>query len=258
MDALYQRVYQQFAADKEGSQKKLLNYQLLREHMLFDEILSIYTGLAYVVRYYLCNISKAIQNNDQVHLLKAVSQLVMSLREKEKIVPSQLALVNLVLGNERWISGSHFEKVQILKASMQRYGADNSDQCQMDNEQYIPFAIVSGIYEWLRADYATILKSLIGVNEAEGFNYDSWSSTIMTRLNQESKFDSKQKKRFESEKKNILRYLVLPSINTFGPSYFNGKLEDKGKEEQAYGVLWDQYRTIFSSLTSKEVSVLEG
>lgn len=46
----------------------------------------------------------------------------------------------------------------------------------------------------------------------------------------------------------IVRNIVLPSINIFGPCYFNGRFEDKGREEQAFGILFDQFNVITGTL----------
>lgn len=55
----------------------------------------------------------------------------------------------------------------------------------------------------------------------------------------------------------MINNIVLPNINIFGPSFYNNKLEDKGREEEAYGILWDQFNLIFNqSFTPKEITSL--
>ncbi len=55
----------------------------------------------------------------------------------------------------------------------------------------------------------------------------------------------------------MINNIVLPNINIFGPSFYNNKLEEKGKEEEAYGILWDQFNLLFNqSFTPKEITCL--
>ena len=164
---------------------------------------------------------------------------------------------------ERPLGGSHFEKVQILKASMQRYGVENYENFHMDNDQYIPFSIVSVLYSEIRSAYPTILKNLIPLadnQKVEGESKINQRSldNIMNRIADEEKFSTDVEKKCVSEAKSLIRYLVTPAININGPCFFNGKFEDKGKEEQGLGLLWDQFQEVFTQLTSSEVSALEG
>lgn len=86
-----------------------------------------------MLRFYICNISKIIESKDQIELIKTLTCLIKKLAQKEKINNAYLSLVNSVFGIERLVKGSHFEKTQILKASMQRFGDNNTEQYQMEN-----------------------------------------------------------------------------------------------------------------------------
>ena len=133
----------------------------------------------------------------------------------------------------------------------------------MDNDQYIPFSIVSVLYSEIRSAYPTILKNLIPLadnQKVEGESKINQRSldNIMKRIADEEKFNTDVEKKCVSEAKSLIRYLVTPAININGPCFFNGKFEDKGKEEQGLGLLWDQFQEVFTQLTSSEVSALEG
>lgn len=138
---------------------------------------------------------------------------------------------------------------------MQRYGVDNYDQFNMDNDLYIPFSIVSVLYDHIRPSYSAILKNLLQMENNQEEESVKWSEKsldgFMKRLSDETTSTlEKGKKLVKFEAKCLVRYLVTPSINIFGPCFFNGKYQEKCKEDQALGLLWDQFQVIFSELGS--------
>lgn len=67
-----------------------------------------------------------------------------------------------------------------------------------------------------------------------------------------------------SKSRALIKSLLFPSMNLAGQCYYNNKFEPKGKEEYAFGILDDQFTSLYnpsselksSELNPKEISCL--
>ena len=62
VDILSLKISKSLSTDKEGSQRRLQSMQLCKNKSLYEEFLEIHTNLAFVIRFYVCNISKIIES----------------------------------------------------------------------------------------------------------------------------------------------------------------------------------------------------
>ena len=86
---------------------------------------------------------------------------------------------------------------------MQRYGVENYENFHMDNDQYIPFSIISVLYAHIRSEYPIILKNLIPLAESKksgGHNKINERSleNIMKKIMDEDKFNEDLERKYVS------------------------------------------------------------
>ena len=53
------------------------------------------------------------------------------------------------------------------------------------------------------------------------------------------------------ESSRVIHNILFPTVNIYGPCYFNKNLEEKCKEEYAFGIFWNQFEEISTKFDSK-------
>ena len=119
-----------------------------------------------VFRFYLCNLQRFVEPNDQVALLKGVAKLFLPLSKDNKAISNKdLALINDILGFSPTKVETHLKKPQISRGGL---GEDGNNQFLMNKENYIPINIIAVLYHEIRPIYVPIIKNLIAINEEGG------------------------------------------------------------------------------------------
>lgn len=133
---------------------------------------------------------------------------------------------------------SHLEKTQVFSPAILREGLETRD-LYMVREEYFSLNFVSIMYSTLRPIFVKVIKNLIK-NKPKPEPIFSGSLVYNTKILLKNGLPSASDS-ISIESNLLLDSIVLPSINAIGTCYWNGRMQEKGKEEQAFGILLDQF-----------------